>query len=150
MPHEVLDLIHHKPQQEHTSTGYSILTHWREEIPDEPVHSKDSPNPAEDDDTLGNDSSYHPKDGCGLLSSPHGLNSESVTPIEALLAVLDLIYDLQTEGVEHDPDPDAVEPDDETIKTELEVTHTDESDLFVPVEVPANPVIMPSLSQAMK
>ena len=52
--------------------------------------------------------------------------------------------------MEHDQDPDAVEPDDKTIITELEVTHTDESDLFVPVEAPANLVIMPHPSQAMK
>ena len=52
--------------------------------------------------------------------------------------------------MQHDQDPNAVEPDDETVITELEATHTHESDLFVPVEAPANPVIMPCLSQDMK
>ena len=52
--------------------------------------------------------------------------------------------------MEHDQDPNAVGPDDETIITELEVTHAHESDFFVTVEAPANPVIMPCLSQAMK
>ena len=149
MSHGVIDLIHHKSRQENTITGLSILNHWREEIPDGPVHSNDLSNPAEDDETLDDDLSYHHKDGRGSLSSPHRLNSESVTPIEASLSVLDLIDNLPIEGVEHDQDPDAVEPDDETINTELEGTHTDKSDLFVPEEAPANPVITPCLSQAM-
>ena len=75
MPHEVIDLIHHKAWHENASTGLSILNHWREEKPDEQVHPNDSPNPAVDNETLDDDSSYHPKDGRGSLSPPHGLNS---------------------------------------------------------------------------
>ena len=150
MPREVIDHIHHKAQQENASTRLSILNHWREDIPDEPVHPNDLPNPAEDDKTPDDDSLYHPEDEGDSLSSPHELNSESVAPIEASSAELDPIKDVPTEGVEHDHEPDAIEPDDETVITELEVTHADESDLFVPVEAPANPVITPHLSQAMK
>ena len=40
--------------------------------------------------------------------------------------------------------------DNETIVTELEVTDTDDGDLFVPVELPENPVNTPCLSRAMK
>ena len=45
---------------------------------------------------------------------------------------------------------EGVDGDNETIVTEPKVTHTDDGDLFVPVEPPANPVITPHLSQAMK
>ena len=48
---------------------------------------------------------------------------------------------LQSEGVDYD---------NETIVAEPEVTHTDDSDLFVPVELPANLIITPCLSWAMK
>ena len=78
------------------------------------------------------------------------LQSDSLAPIEASPTELDPIDNLPAEGVEHDHDPDAIKPDDETIITEPEVMHPDESDLFVPVEAPANPVITPHLSWAMK
>ena len=84
------------------------------------------------------------------MSLTHELDSMSIAPIEASSAELDLIEDVLTEGVEHDHEPDATEPDDETIVTELKVMHTDESYLFVPVEALAYPVITPCLSQAMK
>ena len=83
MPCEVIDHVHHKAWQESASTGLSILNCWREEIPGELVHPNNSPDPAEDDKTLDDDSSYHPRDRGGSLSSPHGLNSESFTLIEA-------------------------------------------------------------------
>ena len=66
------------------------------------------------------------------------------------MAEPDLIEDIPTEGVEHHHEPNAVEPDDKTIITQPKVTHADESDLLVPVEAPANPVITPCLSRAMK
>ena len=84
------------------------------------------------------------------MSSPHEFDSESVAPIEASSAEPDPIEDVLTEGVEHDHEPNAIEPDDKTVITEPEVMHADESDLFVPVEAPANPVITPHLSWAMK
>ena len=52
--------------------------------------------------------------------------------------------------MEHHPQPNAIEPDDETIISQPEVTHAEESDLFIPVEAPANPVITPRLSWAMR
>ena len=52
--------------------------------------------------------------------------------------------------MEHDHEPDTIEPNAKTVVTELWVMHTAESDLFVPVEAPANPVITPCLSWAMK
>ena len=148
MPCEVIDHIHHKAWQENASTRLSILNRWREDILDELVHPNDSPNPAEDDETLDDDSSYHPEDKGGSLSSPHELDSVSVAPIDASSAELDPIEDVLTEGVEHDHEPDAIEPNDKTVITELEVMHADESDLFVPMEAPANPVITPCLSRA--
>ena len=84
------------------------------------------------------------------MSSPHEFDSESVAPIEASSAEPDPIKDVLTEGVEHDHEPNAIEPDDKTVITEPKVMHADESDLFVPVEAPANPVITPHLSWAMK
>ena len=51
MPCEVIDHIHHKAQQENANTGLSILNHWREDIPDDPVHPNDLPNPAEEEET---------------------------------------------------------------------------------------------------
>ena len=53
MPHEEIDHIHHKAQQENASTGLSILNHWREHIQDEPVYPNDLLDPAEDDETPG-------------------------------------------------------------------------------------------------
>ena len=52
--------------------------------------------------------------------------------------------------MEHLHESDAIEPNDETVISDLEVMHADEGDLFVPVEAPANPVITPHLSWAMK
>ena len=52
--------------------------------------------------------------------------------------------------MEHHPQPDAIKPDDETVVTQPVVMHAEESDLFVPVESPANPVSTPRLSQAMR
>ena len=150
MPCEVIDHIQHKAWQENVSTRLSILNCWREEIPDELVQPHNMPDPAEDDATPDDDSSYHPKDKERSLSSPHELDSESIAPIEASPAEPDLIDDLPTEGVEHDHDLNAIEPDDETIVTEPKVTHADESDLFVPVEAPANLFTTPHLSWAMK
>ena len=49
--------------------------------------------------------------------------------------------DLQIKGVDYD---------NETVVAEPEVTHADDGDLFVPVEPPANLVITPCLSWAMK
>ena len=66
------------------------------------------------------------------------------------MAEPDPIEAVVTEGVEHLHESDAIEPDDETIVTDLEVMHADAGDLFVPVEAPANPVITPCLSWAMK
>ena len=43
-----------------------------------------------------------------------------------------------------------IEPSNETVVTEPKVTHTDDGDLFVPVEPPVNPVITTCLSWAMK
>ena len=79
----------------------------------------------------------------------HKLDSESVVPVEASSVEPDPTKDIQTEGVEHRPQPDAIEPDDETVVTQPEVTHTEESDLFISVEAPANPVITPCLRRAM-
>ena len=149
MPHEVIDHIHSKAWQENASTRLSILNCWREDILDEPVHPNDLPDPAENDESPDDDSSYHRKDEGGSLSLPHELDSESIAPIEASSSEPDLIEDVLTEGVEHDHEPDAIEPDDETVITELKVMHADESDLFVPVESPANPVITPRPSRAM-
>ena len=149
MPHEVIDHIHHKTQQENASTRLSTLNHWREDIPDEPDHPKNSPDPAEDHKTPDDDSSYHPKDEGGL-SSPHELDSESIAPIKASSAELDPIKDVPTEGVGHHHEPNAIERDIKTVVTELKVTHADESDLFVPVETPAIPVITLRIILAMK
>ena len=99
MPHEVIDHIHCKAQHENTSTGLSILNHWREDIPDEPVHPNDLPNRMEDGETPDDDSLYHPEDKDGSSSSPHELDSESVVPIEASLAELDPIKAVAPEGV---------------------------------------------------
>ena len=78
MPHEVIDHIHRKAWQENMSTGLSILNHWREEIPDEPVHPNDMPNPAGDNNTTDDDSSYHPEDEAGSLPSLNELETESI------------------------------------------------------------------------
>ena len=117
---------------------------------DEPVYTTNSFDPAKNDDTPDDDSSYHPKEEEGSSSSPHKPDSESIAPIDALLDEPDPTEDIQTEGVEHHPQPDTIEPDDETVVTQPEVTHAEESDLFVPVEAPANPVITPRLSRAMQ
>ena len=150
MPHEVIDHIHRKARQENASTGLSILNCWREDILDELVHPNDSPDPMEDDETQDDESLYHPEDEDVSSSSPHKLDSESIAPIEASSAEPDLIEAVVTEGVEDLHESDTVEQDDKTVATELEVMHTDEGDLFVPVEAPANPVITPCLSWAMK
>ena len=150
MPCEVIEHIHHKAWQENASTGVSILNCWREDILDEPVYPNDSFDPVEDDNTLDDDSLYHPQEEDGSSSPPHEPDSESVAPIEASLVEPDPIEVIQTEGVEHHPQPDTIEPDDETVVTQPEVMHAEESDLFVPVEAPANPVITPHLSQAMQ
>ena len=133
MPHEEIEHIHHKAQQENASTGLSILNCWREDILDDPVYSNDSFDPAEDDDTPDDDSSYCPEEEEGSSSLPHELDSESVAPVEALSVEPDPTKDIKTEGVEHHPQPDTIEPDDETVITQPKVTHVEESDLFVPV-----------------
>ena len=130
MPREVIDHIHHKAHQENSSTGLSILNRWREDILDELSYPNDLLDPAEDDKTPDDDSLYHPEDEDGSSSSPHELDSESIAPVEASLAELDPIEAIPTEGVEHHHEPDAVEPDDETIVTQPKVMHADESDLL--------------------
>ena len=149
MPREAIKHIHHKAWQENASTRLTILNRWREDILDEPVYSNNLFDPAEDDENPDDDSSYHPEEEDGLSSSPHELDSESVAPVKASSVELDPIEDIQTEGVEHHPQPDAVKPDDNTVISQPEVMHTEESDLFVPAEAPANPLITPCLSQAM-
>ena len=104
----------------------------------------------EDDNTPDDDSSYHPEEEDGSSSLPHKPDSESVAPVKASSIEPDPIKVIQTEGVEHHPQPDAVKPADETVITQPEVMHAEESDLFVPVEAPANPVSTPRLSQAMR
>ena len=100
-----------------------------------------------DDNTTDDDSSYHPEDDVGSIPSMYELETESIAPIEAAPhdpepIGLQVVNDnLQIEGVDYD---------NETIVTELEVTHTDDGDLFVPVELPENPVNTPCLSRAMK
>ena len=142
IPCEVIDHVHFKAWQENTSTGLSILNRWREEIPDEPVHPHDMPNNTNNDDTTDNDSSYHPKDDAGSLPSRNELETESIAPIQAApdepepIGVEVVNDNLQIEGVDYDR---------ETIVTEPEVTHADDGDLFVPVELPANLVITPRL-----
>ena len=69
MPFEVIEHVHHKCWQENASMGLSILNHWREEIPDEPVHPHNMPDNANDDDTTDDDSSYHPEDDASSLPS---------------------------------------------------------------------------------
>ena len=59
------------------------------------------------------------------MSSPHEPDSESIAPIEASSVEPDPIEVIQTEGVEHYPQPDAIEPDDETVITQPEVMHTE-------------------------
>ena len=147
MPREVIDHVHHKAWQENASTGLSILNHWREEIPDEPVHPHDMPDNANDNDTTNDDSLYHQKNDGDSLPAMNELETESVAPIQAAPDELEPIGvevvndDLQIKGVDYD---------NETIVTEPKVTHADDGDLFVPVESPANPVITPCLRWAMK
>ena len=75
------------------------------------------------------------------------LETESVTPIQEAPDELEPIGvevvndNLQLEGVDYD---------NEIVIAEPEVTHTDDGNLFVPVKLPANPVITPHLSQTMK
>ena len=152
MPHEVIDHIHRKAQQENASTRLSILNHWREEIPDEPVDPHDMPNPLGDNDTTDEDSSYHPMDEAGSLPSLNKLETESVAPIQATLDELEPIGDLQFRGVDYDNDIVAAELNNETVIAEPKVMDADDGNLFVPVPVepPANPVSTPCLSWAMK
>ena len=95
MPHKVIEHIHRKARQENASTGLSILNCWREDIPDEPVYSNTSFDPAEDDNTLDDDSSYHPEEEDGSSSSPHKPDSESVAPVKASSIELDTIKVIQ-------------------------------------------------------
>ena len=145
MPREVIDHVHHKAWQENASTGLSILNHWREEILDEPVHPHHMPDNANDDNTTDDDSSYHPEDDAGSLPAMNKLETESIAPIQAApdepepIGVKVMNDNLQIEGVDDD---------NETVITQPKVTHADDGDLFVPLELPPNPVITPS--QAMK
>ena len=96
---------------------------------------------------MDEDSSYHPEDDASSLPSMNDLETESIAPIQAAPDELEPIGveavndNLQIEGVDYDND---------TIVAEPEVTHTDDGDLFAPVEPPANLVITPHLSRAMK
>ena len=146
MPHEVIDHVHHKAWQENTSTGLSILNHWREQILDEPVHPDNMPNNANDDDTTDDDSSYHPDEDVGSLTSMNELETESIAPIQAAPNEPEPIG----EEVVNDNLQIKGDYDNETIIAEPKVTHAADDDLFVPVELPANPVITPCLSWAMK
>ena len=150
MPCEVIDHIHCKVQQDNASTGLSILNCWREKILDEPVHPHNMNNPEGHNDTMDDDSSYHPKDEGGSLPSLNKFETESIAPIQATPDEPEPIDDLQIEGVDYDNDTIIVEPDNETVITEPKVMHPDDGNLFVPVEPPANLVITPRLSWAMK
>ena len=147
MPCEVIDHVHCKAQQENASTGLSILNHWREEILDEPVHLNDDTDNVDNNNTNDDDSSHHPDDDADSLPITNELETESVTPIQTVPdepgpVDVEMVNDnLQSKGVDHD---------NKTVIADPELTHTDEGDLFVPVELPANPVITPCLSRVMK
>ena len=82
-----------------------------------------------------------------LMMIHHVIPTESIAPIQAApdepepIGVEVVNDDLQIKGVDYD---------NETVVDEPEVTHADDGDLFVPVEPPANLVITPCLSWAMK